>query len=176
MKALVVIDVQAGLFAEPKADNIEAVAALLDRTAAEARAAGVPVIFVRHDEAGTSWERHTPGWEFHPSLSPKPGDIVVDKQSCDAFRQTTLAEELQRLGANEIVVGGYATEFCIDTSVRAAASREIAVTVIADGHTSRDRPHVSAATSRAHLNWLWVEISNPGNPIRVVPAAELAWT
>jgi nicotinamidase-related amidase len=175
MKALVIIDVQANLFSEPKAEDIDSVAARLDAVATEARAAGVPVMFVRHDEAGTAWERDTAGWAFHPSLAPKPGDIVVDKQSCDGFRNTTLAVELQRLHVDAIVVGGYASEFCIDTTVRAAASREIGVTVIADGHTTRDRPHVRAATTRAHLNWLWPEMSNPGNPIRVMPAAALDW-
>jgi nicotinamidase-related amidase len=175
MKALVIIDVQANLFLEPKAEDIETVAARLDGIAADARAAGVPVVFVRHDEAGTPWERDTAGWAFHPTLAPKPEDIVVDKQSCDGFRNTRLATELARLGADQIIVGGYASEFCIDTTVRAAASREIGVTIIADGHTTRDRPHVRAATTRAHLNWLWPEMSNPGNPIRVVPAAALDW-
>lgn len=175
MKALVIIDVQANLFLEPKAEEIETVAARLDALAAEARTCGVPVVFVRHDEAGTPWERDTAGWAFHPLLAPMPGDVVVDKTSCDGFRNTTFAVELARLGADAIVVGGYASEFCIDTTVRAAASREIAVTVIADGHTTRDRPHVDAATTRAHLNWLWPEMSNPGNPIRVAPAAAIRW-
>lgn len=175
MKALVIIDVQANLFQEPKAEEIEIVARRLDALTDAARAAGAPVIFVRHEEAGTPWERDTAGWAFHPSLAPKPGDTVVDKTSCDGFRGTTLAAELARLHADAIVVGGYASEFCIDTTVRAAASREIPVTVIADGHTTRDRPHVDAATTRAHLNWLWPEMSNPGNPIRVAPAATIRW-
>lgn len=175
MKALVLIDVQANLFVPPLADDIEAVARRLDGVAATARAAGVPVVFVRHEEAGTVWQRDTAGWAFHPLLAPAPGDVVVDKTSCDGFRGTALADELARLGVMAIVVGGYASEFCVDTTIRAAASREIAVEVIADGHTTRDRPHVTAATTRAHLNWLWPEMSNPGNPIRVLPAADLRW-
>jgi nicotinamidase-related amidase len=176
MKALVIIDVQANLFVPPVAEEIESVARRLDALATTARTAGASVVFVRHEAAGTAWERDSDGWAFHPSLAPKPGDVVVDKRSCDGFRDTTLAAELARLGVTDIVVGGYASEFCIDTTVRAAASREIAVTVVADGHTTRDRPHVGAATTRAHLNWLWPEMSIPGNPIRVEPAAVITWS
>ncbi|MBP0574753.1 isochorismatase family protein, partial [Mycobacterium tuberculosis] len=67
MKALVIIDVQANLFQPPMAEDIAAVAARLDAVAADARAAGIPVVFVRHEEAGTPWERDTPGWAFHPT-------------------------------------------------------------------------------------------------------------
>lgn len=176
MKALVVIDVQANLFVAPMAQDIEVVARRLDALADAARAAGAPVLFVRHEEPGTPWQRDSAGWAFHPLLAPKPGDTIADKTNCDGFRGTTLAADLARLGATAIVVGGYASEFCIDTTVRAAASREIAVTVVADGHTTRDRPHVSAATTRAHLNWLWPEMSNPGNPIRVAPASAITWS
>ncbi|WP_053239868.1 isochorismatase family protein [Pleomorphomonas koreensis] len=154
-RALVIIDVQANLFDEPRADRIGEVATILERKAAEARAAGAPVIFVQHEEAGCEWERGTPGWEFHPSLSPKPGDTVVAKSFCDGFRDTDLAAVLQRLGVDGIVVGGYASDFCVDTTIRAAASRGIPATVIADGHTTSSRPHLPAADVVRHHTWVW---------------------
>jgi nicotinamidase-related amidase len=160
-RALVIIDVQANLFDEPRAYRIDEVAALLDRKAAEARAAGAPVIFIQHEEAGCEWERGTPGWEFHPALAPKSGDIVVAKTFCDGFRDTDLAATLRRLGVDGIVVGGYATDFCVDTTVRAAASRGIPTTVIAEGHTTSERPHLSAADVVRHHTWVWSRFDAP---------------
>lgn len=160
-RALVIIDVQANLFDEPRAYRIDEVAALLDRKAAEARAVGAPVIFIQHEEAGCEWERGTPGWQFHPSLSPKPGDIVVAKSFCDGFRDTNLAATLERLGVDSMVIGGYATDFCVDTTVRAAASRDIPTTVIADAHTTSERPHLSAADIVRHHTWVWSRFDAP---------------
>lgn len=171
-RALVIIDVQANLFDEPRAYRIDEVAALLDRKAAEARAAGVPVIFIQHEEVGSEWERGTPGWEFHPSLAPKPGDTVVAKSFCDGFRDTELAATLQRLGVDAIVVGGYASDFCVDTTVRAAASRGVPTTVIADGHTTSERPHLSAADVVRHHTWVW---SRFDAPVSVAPAEDIAF-
>jgi len=160
-KALVIIDVQANLFDAPRAWRIDEIAALLDAKAAEARAAGAPVIFVQHEEAGCEWERGTPGWAFHPSLAPKPGDRVVAKTFCDSFRDTTLAETLAELGVEQMVVGGYASDFCVDTTVRAAASRGIPALVIAEGHTTSDRPHLPAAEIVRHLTWVWSRFDPP---------------
>ncbi|MBS1180679.1 MAG: isochorismatase [Proteobacteria bacterium] len=171
-RALVIIDVQANLFDEPRAFRIAEVAALLDRKAAEARAAGAPVIFIQHEEAGCEWERGTPGWEFHPSLAPRPGDTVVAKSFCDGFRDTDLAATVQRLGVDGIVVGGYASDFCVDTTVRAAASRGIPTTVIADGHTTSDRPHLSAADVVRHHSWVW---SRFDTPVSVALAEDIAF-
>lgn len=171
-RALVIIDVQANLFDEPRAYRIDEVAALLDRKAAEARAAGTPVIFIQHEEPDCAWERGTPGWEFHPSLAPKPGDTVVAKTFCDGFRDTELADTLQRLGVEGIVVGGYATDFCVDTTVRAAASRAIPTTVIADGHTTSERPHLPAAEIVRHHGWVW---SRFDDSVTVVPAKDVAF-
>jgi nicotinamidase-related amidase len=50
-----------------------------------------------------------------------PGDETVDKQSCDAFRGTRLQELLQQSGIRRLWVGGYATEFCVDTLPAEAA-------------------------------------------------------
>ncbi|WP_237154413.1 cysteine hydrolase family protein [Oryzibacter oryziterrae] len=154
-KALVIIDVQANLFDAPKAHRIDEVATLLSGMADKARAAGVPVIFVQHEEDGCEWERGTPGWEFHPSLAPRAGDSVVAKRYCDSFRDTDLTAVLARLGADELIVGGYASDYCVDTTVRAAASRDIQTTVIADGHTASDRPHLDAASIVRHHGHVW---------------------
>lgn len=171
-RALVIIDVQANLFDAPRAYRIDEVASLLDRKAAEARAAGAPVIFIQHEEAGCEWERGTPGWEFHPSLAPKPGDTVVAKSFCDGFRETELAAAFHRLGVDAIVVGGYATDFCVDTTVRAAASRGIPTTVIADGHTTSERPHLTAADVVRHHTWVW---SRFDAPVSVAPAKDITF-
>ncbi len=85
--ALLVIDLQRGMFAATTPYDGEAVlnrvAGLLDR----ARASGIPVLHVRHDGgSGDDLERGTPGWEIHPAVAPKDGEPIIDKDRCSAFR------------------------------------------------------------------------------------------
>jgi nicotinamidase-related amidase len=70
-------------------------------------------------------------------------------------------------------VTGCATDFCVDTTVRAAASRDYEVVVVADGHTTRDRPHLDAASIIEHHNWMWENLILPRSQVRVVPTEEL---
>jgi nicotinamidase-related amidase len=170
MNALLIIDYQQAVFlGQPACHRSREVAAVLRTAAVRARALTWPVIFVRHEAPGTSWDRAAPGWQFGDAIKPGPGDEIVDKTSCDAFRGTDLQQLLYRRGIEGLYIGGYATEFCVDTTVRSAAAREYRTTVLADAHTTRDRPHLQAPAIIEHHNWIWSRIYNPGNPITVLP-------
>ena len=45
----------------------------------------------------------------------------------------------------------------------------IKTNVIADAHTTRNRPHLDAASISNHHNWVWSEMGQ----ISVIPAAQL---
>lgn len=168
--ALIVIDFQNAVLSEPPAWQADAMLERIAGLIARARAAGAPVIYVQHDTTGSSWEAGTHGWQFPALIAPQPHDHVSAKQSCDAFRQTGLLQHLEQTGIDTIYVCGYATEFCIDTSVRRAASLELATVVISDAHTTRDRPHLAAPSIVEHHNWVWSQLINPGNAISLCTA------
>ena len=62
-----------------------------------------------------------PGVDLDLRLTPAPGDRRVRKTTPDSFLRTTLSDELEAAGASRVVICGYATEFCVDTTVRRAA-------------------------------------------------------
>lgn len=167
--ALLLIDFQNAIFQPPaaKADDADAILDRLAHLQTAARAAGVPVVMVQHEEPGCEWERGTETWAWPAAIAPQPGDHLVAKESCDAFRDTELAAVLAKLGVTDLYVCGYATEFCLDTSIRRAASDGFRVTVIADAQTTRNRPHLPAATIRQHHLWVWENMSVKGNPIGI---------
>jgi nicotinamidase-related amidase len=168
--ALMVIDYQNAIFVDPPAFNAEVILERIRQLIEKARRASVPVVFVQHDQAGTSWEAGSATWRFPDAIAPRAGDLLSAKQSCDAFRDTGLQALLAERSIGRIFVCGYATEFCIDTSVRRAASLGLETVVITDAHTTRNRPHLKAPQIIEHHNWIWQEFSNPGNPIRLCPA------
>lgn len=172
--ALLVIDVQIGLFqSEPPPADAGAVIDRLNALADLARAAGAPVIFIQHEREGTPLARGSAFWPLDPRLVVKSGDHVVAKSSPDSLHQTALPGLLAKLGVGHLVVGGYASEFCVDTTVRSAAARGFPVTLVADGHTTHDKAHLSALAIRGHHNASLPAITSFDVRIEAQPAAAI---
>ena len=55
-------------------------------------------------------------------------------------------------GIERVIVAGLQTEFCIDTTCRAAMAPGLRVVLVSDGHTTFDTPDLSAAQIIAHHN------------------------
>ena len=173
--ALLVIDYQNAVFIEPAAWRADIVLERIRQMIARARAAAVPVIFIQHGDnaAGSPWAAGSPTWAFPEAIAPRPGDFVSPKSSCDAFRHSALEDHLKEQGITQVFLCGYATEFCIDTNVRRAASLELATVVVADAHTTRDRPHLAAEAIIEHHNWVWDHFDIPGNSLSLCLADEV---
>ena len=169
--ALLIIDMQIGLIdgAHDEEHVVATVGSLLDR----ARASGWLVVHVQHDHL--SYEPLMPGrptWEIEPRLAPREREPVVHKQSSDAFYATDLASILEAAGVDRIIVTGMQTEFCVDSTVRAASSRGFDVVRVADGHTTGDTD-LPAAQIIAHHNQTLGNLAQADHPVRVVPMHEL---
>ncbi|CAM5579100.1 Cysteine hydrolase OS=Streptomyces rochei OX=1928 GN=G3I25_25345 PE=4 SV=1 [Streptomyces rochei] len=173
--ALLVIDMQNATvaLAHRAAETVAVIAGLSGR----ARAAGVPVVTVRQRDEGMV--PGTEGWRVVPELAPREGEPVVDKTTPDSFLGTDLDGLLRGLGVTEVVVTGFATEVCVDTTARQALSRGYDLVVVADGHTtSRRTPAdagrlVPAGDSIAQCNTIYRTIGWPGRRIRVRAAADV---
>lgn len=172
--ALVVIDVQRALF-DPPPPEAEEVVARINGLCARARAAGVPVVFVQHETARGELLADCPGWALVPGLEAAPSDARVRKKTCDSFLRTGLQELLARHGVRHLVLCGYSSEFCVDTTARSAAAKGYDVTLAADAHTSHDKPHATGLQIRTHANETLRQIGSFGVVIDAVPAAEIAF-
>jgi len=173
MKALLVIDMQVGLFeGSPPRYDADGVIQRVNEIAKNIRAAGGIVVFIQHEDEG-SLRRGTKGWEILPTLERKGSDLVMHKQACDSFYETNLPDLLEQYGAQEIIITGCATDFCVDTTIRAAASRNYDVVVVEDAHTTKDRPHLDAKSIIRHHNWMWKSLILPRNEVKVLPATSV---
>jgi nicotinamidase-related amidase len=171
--ALVVVDMQVGLLDGLPKHDLSGVIQRINAVAAFVRAQGGRVVWIRHcGKAGDGFAPHEPGWAFLPGLDRRPADLEVEKTLNDAFAGTSLHDTLQRLALDRVVVAGWATDFCVDTTVRSAVSRDYDVVVVGDAHTLSDRPHLDAPAVIRHHNWVWSDLLT-NRSIRVVTAAEL---
>lgn len=176
MDAMIVVDMQAGLLNGASKHDLPSVVARINRLGTWLRAAGGKVVLVQHcGEASEDFAPGSPGWSFLPELERRDTDIVVPKRLNDAFAGTALKAVLDDIGADRLLIAGWATDFCVDATIRSAVSNDYNVAVVADGHTLSDRPHLAAPEVIRHHNWVWSNlIARRG--IRVAPAAELLST
>jgi len=165
-RALLVVDMQNG-FCDPEGSftridmGLEGAAEAIHHAAiavAQARRAGVPVVFTRHlyrpgrADEGRALKRNSPAlagvdgleagtWdaEVVAELGCGPGDLVVDKVRFDAFQWTSLEPLLRGLGVDELVVCGVVTNICVETTIRSAFMRDFPVIMLADCCAAKTR-------------------------------------
>ena len=172
MQALLVLDVMNAIFELPVPLHdpdgfVESVGELLDR----ARLWHVPVLHFR--QLGPEGTLFAPGGrarEFHRRVAPAPDEIVIDKREPDMFVGTSLAEVLMERGVDEVVICGFASEACVDTTVRSAWAKGFRVVLAAGAHTTTANAVLSAEQIVKHHELVLTRFA------RVVPAAEIAFS
>jgi nicotinamidase-related amidase len=118
-----------------------AIVEALARRIADARASGIPVVYVldRHepgdpelDEWGTHAVEGSEGAEVWPPLAPMPSDRIVTKPSYSGFYNTTLGTVLDELAVDTLVLTGCATEVQLMSTATDALQRGFAIEIPAD--------------------------------------------
>jgi nicotinamidase-related amidase len=173
MDALIVVDMQVGLLVGAPKLDLHGVVDRINRLAAMVRARSGKVVWIQHcGRPEDEFAPNTPGWAFLPELDRQPGDLVVQKTLNDPFAGTELRATLRAIAPERLLVAGWATDFCVDATVRSAVSNNFHVVVVRDGHTLNDRPHLDAPSVIRHHNWVWSNLITNAS-IRVASTSEL---
>ncbi|SQC35621.1 isochorismatase family protein [Kluyvera cryocrescens] len=137
MQALLIIDMQGfvtdrianGMDYYPK-DSIDNM-----RTVIHAfRAAGKPVLHVRHQTLAPDSPLHSSSPHFLPvaGFTEQSDEPVLIKHTSSAFSSTDLYQRLQRDNINEVVVIGAVAGFCVNSTIRAGSDLGLAMSVVRD--------------------------------------------
>lgn len=168
-KALLVIDMQKGSFTPktPRFDT-EGVVARINELAELFRKLGYPVFYIQHDGTGTgAFEKNATDWENLDDLIVTDTDIRIDKYANDVFYRSELQSRLKALKIGELIITGCATDFCVESTIQSAITKEYDITVVKDGHTTGERPHLKAAQVIEHYNWVWQNMIPTRGQIKV---------
>jgi nicotinamidase-related amidase len=79
------------------------------------------------------------------TLSPREGELVVNKTTYGTFSSTGLDHRLRSLGITSLVIGGIVTNVCVETTARDAADRGYDVVLLDDGSAAFS-PEIHEAT------------------------------
>jgi nicotinamidase-related amidase len=145
--ALLLIDVQQGVddlahWGGPtgRRNNPGAEAVML-RLLAAWRSAGLQVGYTCHDsrEAASPLKFSLPGGAQKPGFEIGPTDIAVSKNVNSGFVGTPLELELRRAGISRLVVAGFFTNMCVETTVRMAGNLGFDTYLVHDGCATSNR-------------------------------------
>ncbi len=176
MKALLIIDLQKGSFTSktPRFDT-EGVVSRINVLAEKFRNSNFPVVFIQHDGTGSGeFEKNAQDWELLDELHVEATDVLIDKYANDVFYKSSLQTKLSELKVKELFITGCATDFCVESTIQSALIKDYNVTVVADGHTTGDRPHLSAEKVIEHYNWVWQNMLPTDGIIKVIESGKIS--
>jgi nicotinamidase-related amidase len=128
---------------------LEEAAVLLDR----ARSAGIPIIHIQHsDGPGSLYDIDGESGAIVPLVAPRGDEPVVVKQYPNSFVATDLEERLKAVGATNLVLAGFMTHMCVNSTARGAFNLGYAPTVVANATATRALPGVDGTVPAAAVH------------------------
>ena len=116
-----------------------------------ARRLGMHVVHVRHvggDPVFDDFRPGGPGFDFRPEVSPALGEPVIEKHARGAFDGTLLAECLDELGVDAVIVAGFTSCGGCTTTAREAVGHRLRTLVASDATAAE--AHGGVAPTDAH--------------------------
>jgi nicotinamidase-related amidase len=120
-RALLVIDVQneyfTGLLPVTYPHNSSSNIVTAIQAASDAH---IPIVMVQHTSKAKAFVKGTQGWELHESVKNAKTAHTIEKTMASSFVGTDLEDWLRKNGIDTVVISGYMTQHCCDTTARYA--------------------------------------------------------
>jgi nicotinamidase-related amidase len=127
-------------------EALDEAAALLDR----ARSAGIPIVHIQHDDGlGSLYDIEGESGAIVSRVAPHNGEPVVVKNYPNSFVHTDLDEVLKTANASNLVLAGFMTHMCVNSTARGAFNLGYSPTVVAAATATRALPGLGDATVSA---------------------------
>ena len=121
-------------------------AALLER----AREAGIPIFHVQHDAgAGSPYDLQDRIGAIADEVAPREGEETIVKNYPSAFVGTELQEKLSAAGTKDLILAGFMTHMCVNSTARSAFNLGFRPTVVASTTATRSLPGMDGSVVSA---------------------------
>ena len=123
---------------------LDGVEAALDEAATllkRARAAGIPIIHVKHDAGeGSPYDIRAEIGQIVDAVAPDGDEPVIVKHFPNSFVQTDLDDQLKAASAPDLLLAGFMTHMCVNSTARGAFNLGYSPTVVASATATRPLP------------------------------------
>jgi nicotinamidase-related amidase len=103
-----------------------------------ARDLKVPILHIQHDAGvGTPYDLTAEIGQISEEVSPNYGESVITKNYPNSFIATPLEAQLKALNIENIVIAGFMTHMCINSTARGAFNLGFKPTVVASACATR---------------------------------------
>lgn len=115
----------------------------------------IPVVVIQHtqfDENTEIFRKNSSQWQLHPEIVKRHCDLLVEKNFPGSFTGTNLETWLRQHDIDTVVISGYMTHMCCDTTARQAAHLGFSVEFLADATGTLDFETEVAQATAAELH------------------------
>lgn len=136
MEALLVIDVQNEYFTGKlpvtyPEGSFEKILKVMDA----AKEKGIPIVVIQHSAPqpdAAVFRKGSEEWALHREVKARDFDVLIEKTLPGSFTGTSLEEWLRGRGITALVIAGYMTQMCCDTTARQALHLGFQVKFLSD--------------------------------------------
>ena len=135
--ALLVIDVQKTFFNDPTtAQSLNNAIEYINAAIAMFRERHLPVICVQHMDKDDKLMPGEEGFDLPDTLNILDTDLHICKTYGNSFNKTPLADELQKLGVDTVIITGFCAEDCVLSTYRGAEDLDLTPIILRDSLAS----------------------------------------
>ena len=118
--------------------NVEAAILEAQKLLNMARDLNIPIIHIQHDAGVDSpYDVTAEIGQISSEVAPKNGENVITKNYPNAFIATPLEAQLKALGIENLILAGFMTHMCINSTARGAFNLGFKPTVVASACATR---------------------------------------
>lgn len=115
----------------------------------------IPIVLIQHSSTNPeapAFRKGSKGWELHPDIAAQPHHMVIHKNFPGSFTKTMLDEWLRSYAIEKVVICGYMTQMCCDTTAREAFHRGYKVEFLSDATGTLDQSNIAGSVSAETLH------------------------
>jgi nicotinamidase-related amidase len=135
-RALLVIDVQNEYFTgKLPVSYPQGSLEQITRAMSAAHELGIPIVLIQHSAPqpdSATFRRGSNAWELHPAVAQLPHTVLIEKSLPGSFTGTELEPWLHDHEIDTVVISGYMTQMCCDTTARQASHLGFGVEFLSD--------------------------------------------
>jgi len=142
---LILIDIQNTYrYGVMQLTNVEPAILEAQKLLKKSRELNIPIIHIQHDAGiGTPYDVTTDIGAIAPEVAPISGEKVLIKNYPNAFVQTSLDAELKAIGNKNIILIGFMTHMCVNSTAHGAFNLGYAPTIVASATATRPLKSIS---------------------------------